>query len=242
MSRIARSIPWRIGPGDSLVLGEARIERREDGDVTACDRYGCVEARVPPYLDVMAAPAPAIQRLLTATPYIYVEFEKRVYIEEGEDYWTLAPIEIEVYVRDTVLTRLSPAPVKFTLIGDVVDGLLARWFKSTIGYDRDELPDVEGTAIVRFIAKTTGVLVPGVGFNAANASFYAGDDGSIYYSLLTVEVDGNILTAKVSDAPPLNGLREVIYPSKKARLAGLLRLMQPFTMKVEVARKSITTQ
>jgi len=236
------SIPWTLRPGERLELGEARIERLPDGDVVACDRYGCAEARVPPEREVKVAPIPAIHRLLAATPHIYVEFERRVFIDSGEDYFTYAPYELEVYVEDTVLTRLSPHRVKFTLIGDVLDGILARWHRGPVEYDESGLPPAgPELAVVRFIVRNTGVLLPGVGFNAANTRFYVDGEGRLYYPLLYVDVESGILTVKVSGEPPKPGLREVAYVAAKPGLTAILQVVQPFRMPVEVVRTSVAT-
>ena len=233
---------WSLKPGSKIELGEAKIERLDNGDVVACDRYGCAEARVPSEREVRVAPIPAIHRLLTATPYIYIEFNRRVFIDAGEDYFTYAPYELEVYVEDTVLTRLSPHKVKFTLIGDVLDGLLARWHRGPVEYDEEGLPPAgPELAIVRFIVRNTGVLLPGVGFNAVNTRFYVDSNGRLYYPLLHVDVEGGILTVKSSGEPPKPGLREVAYVATRPGIAALLQAVQPFRMQVEVVKTSVAT-
>lgn len=235
-------VPWSLGPGDKLELGEARIERLENGDVVACDRHGCAEARVPPEREVRVAPVPAIHRLLAVTPYLYIEFERRVFIDAGEDYFTYAPYELEVYVKDTVLVRLSPHKVKYTLIGDVLDGVLARWHRGPVEYDEEDLPPAgPQLAVVRFIVRNTGVLLPGVGFNAANTRFYVDDQGRLYYPLLHVDVEGGVLSVKSTGEPPKPGLREVAYVAVKPSITALLQAVQPFRMKVEVVKTSVTT-
>jgi len=236
-------VPWVIMPGQWLRIGDVRIERSEDGDVVACDAYGCAEARVPPERPVKAAPIPAVHRLLPATPYIYVEFERRLYIEDGEDYWVLAPYEIEVYAGDLALVRLSPVKVKYTLVGDIVDGILARYYRSYAAYDQHELPDPTGTAVVRFIVRGSSVLLPGIGFNASVTNFYVDERGIIYYPLLEVETDGSIVTVKSTGRPPKPGLREIVRvgTARRTPLPALLQQVQPFTMRVQVVRRSLTT-
>lgn len=236
-------VPWSIGAGQWVQIGEARIERSENGDLRACDRYGCAEARVPRQRIVQAAPIPAIHRVLPATPYIYVEFEKRIYIEDGEDYWALAPYEIEVYVGNLALVRLSPVKVKYTLIGDVVDGTLARYYKSFVAYDQEELPDPTGTAVVRFVVTGSSVLLPGIGFNASVSKFYVDEQGLVYYPNLIVETDGSVVTVKNTGEPPKPGLREIVRvgAARKVSVPAILQQVAPFTMKVQVVRRSLTT-
>ena len=237
-------VPWEIKPGEELVIGEARIRREEDGDVEACDAYGCATARVNPTRKVLAAPIPGIYRLLTATPYLYVEFEKRIHVEPGSTYWTLAPYDIEVYVGHLSLVRLSPVKVKFTLIGDVVDGTLARYYKSVAMFSRDDLPDPVGTAIVAFHVKGENVLLPGIGFNAGISKFFVDSNGMVYYPLLNLESSGIVTTIKNTLKPPLPGLREVVEVSER-KIGGFMSIFQqaaPFIMRVEMVRRVLTTQ
>jgi len=236
-------VPWIIRPGERLEIGEVVVERGENGDVRACDRYGCAEARVPPEREVGAAPIPALYRVLTATPFLYVEFEKRIYIESGEDYWTLAPYEVEVYVGRLALIRLSPVKVKYTLIGDVVDGVLARHHRSPVAFDQEELPDPLGTAVVRFRVKGSSILLPGIGFNAIVSKFFVDEKGTIYYPLLEVETDGSLVTVKNTGQPPKPGLREIsrVGIARRVPLTSLFQQVQPFTMTVQVVRRALTS-
>ncbi len=236
-------VPWSLGPGQWLQIGDVRIERSENGDVVACDRYGCAEARVPRERPVKAAPIPAIHRLLPATPYIYVEFERRIFIDDGEDYWALAPYEVEVYAGNLALVRLSPVKVKYTLVGDVVDGVLARYYRSVAAYDQEELPDPTGTAVIRFVVKGSSVLLPGIGFNASVSTFYVDENGIIYYPLLEVETDGSLVTVKNTGEPPKKGLREIVKVGalRRVSIPALLQQIQPFTMKVQVVKRSLST-
>lgn len=236
-------VPWRIGPGEEIQLGEATIKRTEEGDLEACDRYGCVSARVPPERFVYVVPIPAIYRVLSATPYIYVDFMKRILIEEDEDYWTLAPIELEVYAGELALVRLSPIMVKHTLIGDVLEGVLSRYYKADAVFDEDQLEYKLGTAIVRFIVKGSSVLLPGVGFNASGVEFYVDEQGRLYYPLLEVNVEGGVVNVKRQDKPPKKGLKPVkleSYRSRRVPLPVSLAYATPFTMKVDVVRRYLS--
>jgi len=238
------NVPWRLEPGSWIEIGYIRIERSSNGDLKACDSYGCSEARIPPERMVYAAPIPAVYRVLAATPYIYVEFEREVYIDDGEDYWILAPYEVEVYAGDIAVTRLSPVRVKFTLIGDVVEGILARYYKSMAAYVQEELPDPTGTAVVRFIVRGSSVLLPGIGFNALESKFYVDDSGLIYYPLIEVEAGEGSVTAKNTGRPPKDGVREIVStgPVRRTPIRVLIQQAKSFTMRVEVKKRSLTTQ
>lgn len=231
--------PWVISPGVEFSIGEATIKRELDGDVEACDRYGCARARVTPELEVRGVPIPAVYRLFDGTPYIYVEFEDRLYVEgDGRVYWTLAPYDVEVYVGDVVLVRLSPVKVKFTLIGDVVEGVLARHYKAPVVFRREDLPDPTGTAVVAFRVRGSPVLLPGIGFNASDASLFVDEAGFLYYPLVEVDSDDGVVTAKLTDKPPVGGVKPLVKAKRR-----LLTMQQaaPFMMTVDVVRRRLTS-
>lgn len=233
-------VPWRIGAGQEVRLGDALIRRNDMGDLEACDRYGCVGARVPPKRYVYVVPIPAIYRVLSATPYIYVDFLQRILIEEGEDYWTLAPIELEVYAGELALVRLSPVMVKHTLIGDVVEGILARYYKADAVFDEEQLEYKLGTAIVRLVVRGSSVLLPGIGFNADGVDFYVDEYGRLYYPLLEVNVDRGIVSIRRTEDAPKKGLKPVRFEGFAERRVSIpLSLTSPpsFTMKVDVVRR-----
>ena len=67
-------LPARLEPGSELSLGHARIERRPEGSLEACDPHGCQKLEVRPTVEVRILPAPASRRLLQVN-HVYVEFE-----------------------------------------------------------------------------------------------------------------------------------------------------------------------
>ena len=232
--------PWKIMPGEELRLADARITREPNGDLEACDRYGCASARVPPERPVYAVPIPAVYRVLPATPFIYVDFDKRIFVEQGEDYWITAPFEIEVYAGDLALIRLSPIKVKYTLIGDVIEGTLARYFRSDAVFDFEDLKYEEHTAIIRFFVRGSSVLLPGIGFRAAGVEFYVDDKGRIYYPMIEVTVSNGNVSVKTTNRPPIPGLKPVVltrYARPKRVLAFTQAYSPSFEMKVDVVKR-----
>jgi len=234
------SAPWKIEPGERLALGKATITREQNGDLTACDMYGCASARVPPERDVYAVPIPGIYRVLPVTPFIYVDFTKRIFVEQGEDYWITAPYEIEVYIGDLALTRLSPVIVKHTLVGDIIEGILARYYKSDAVFDFEDLKYDGYTAIVRFFVRGASVLLPGIGFKAEGVELYVDKEGRVFYPLVEVSVENDFVTAKTTNRPPIPGLQPVRF----ARYAKPRRMLpiahsysQNFSMRVDVVRR-----
>ena len=232
-------LPLRLAPGTSVTIGDARAELSPDGSFKACDRYDCAEALVPTDVPVVMVPVPAIYRLLAVTPFIYIEFNRRAHVDADErTYWTLAPIELEVNIDNLTLVRLSPLRVKFTLVGQVADGIIARYFKAPIARSPTDLPYIPGTALLCFKVSGTSALLPGIGFNASQAVLYADDEGRLYYSVLQATTDGENLTVKTDTHPPIRTLRYVAsHPHKRHSLG----LTTSFSMKIEVVRPRHTT-
>ncbi|MET1128363.1 MAG: DUF432 domain-containing protein [Thermoproteota archaeon] len=231
-------LPARLQPGSLLEVGEAGIELKSDGSFKACDRYGCAEALVPPGVPVDIVPVPAIYRLLTATSFIYVEFDRRVHVGgEGESlYWTLAPFELEVNIDGLTLIRLAPVKVKFTLIGTVTEGTLARYFKAPVARSPEELPEIPGTALLGFKVAGTSALLPGIGFNAAVATFFADRSGVLYYPLVSVKTDGESVAARTTSDPPKDGLVPIFPGERRLLPFPFTQQAAPFTMTIEVVR------
>jgi hypothetical protein len=236
-------LPARLEPGSLLEVGEARIELKSDGSFRACDRYGCAEALVPPGVPVDVVPVPAIYRLLTATSFIYVEFDRRVHVggESESLYWTLAPFELEVNIDGLTLIRLAPVKVKFTLIGTLTEGTLARYFKAPVARSPEELPEIPGTALLGFKVTGTSALLPGIGFNAAVATFFADRSGVLYYPLVSVKTDGESVIARTTSDLPRDGLAPIFPGERRLSLFSFVQQAAPFTMTIEVVRPRHTT-
>ncbi len=219
--------PFRLKNGMEARVGEAVVTYRDEV-VRACDNYGCAEAYAGDDAVVEVKPVPAVHRLKKFSPFIYIEFEKRLYIRSGEARWVLVPIDLEVYIGTSLLTVLSPARVKYTLLGDVLGGTVCRYARSQV-YRIPPQGLRVGYAILGFRLKSKeDALLPGIGFNALKSSIYRDQRGQLYYSLVAVEVEGDRLTARVQDKPPAPGLQQVYRPKHVA--LSVMQQLQPFTM------------
>ncbi len=232
-------LPLRLKRGDSIEIGEARIEYKDDGVLVACDRYGCARAVVEEEEFVDIEPVPSIYRLYMETTYIYVDFTDRVYVSgKNEIYWTLAPIELEIGVNGVALIRLAPSKIKLTLIGDLIEGFIARYYKAPIVHKLENLEVVDGAAIVGFRVKGDPVFLPGIGFNAGLVTFYRDQRGNLYYPLITVSTSGRVVSSRPIDSPPLENLTAVsTRRADRTRLFSLAQSTPPFVMSIEVIRR-----
>ncbi|RUM47502.1 MAG: hypothetical protein DSY37_02305 [Hyperthermus sp.] len=226
MSMEGEGYPRSLEPGSSLRLAEASISFSASGLLEACDPYGCVRARVRD--TVLVEPVPGVLRPRPLTGCIYVEFEESYIHPGGEaDAWMLAPYELAVVYRDTVIARLTPLPAKFTLIGDIVDGTLCRHSRSKLAWSPEDASSLlaPGLGLVRVRFRGEPANVPGVGFYAATLPLYTDGGSKIYYPLVEAVLERNVATIKSTSEPPLKGLR--VAQRGKRPLIFLPTLTQP---------------
>ena len=82
----------------------------------------------------------------TLTPYLLIEFEKKLLVEPkgSQRLFVTFPVDIGVLIRVNkevkVVDSMSLAPQKFTLYGDPKQGLICKYWKSSV-YDTMPAPD-----------------------------------------------------------------------------------------------------
>ncbi len=199
------------------------MERQPDGALRACDPHGCVEVSAKPEVKVVVVPLPAGRRLLRVS-HVYVEFERPVYAEPGDTVWFYAPVELEVRVGRVPVATLATSRVKYTLIGDVIDGIICRHHGSpaSLGGPPGEPPPGTALAAVRVTGE------PGVHGGAglvSDSRLYRDDSGNIYYEMHEVSVDSGLASVKARGEPPRPALKLVWRPATRPlRLAQVEQL------------------
>jgi hypothetical protein len=218
-------LPAKLEPGEELAVGQARLERSSNGVLEACDPYGCSRLNVRPSVEVRVLPAPASRRLLQVT-HVYVEFESPIHARDGDVVWFHAPIELEVVVDGIPALRLAPIPVKYTLVGDVVDGIVCRYYKSPARLETPPGEHPPGTALAALRVIGDPAILPGGGVGVYASRLYRDGEGTLYYSLQRLEVEGVNATLRPTQNPPLEGVREVRRPMRRVpRLQQALQLL-----------------
>ena len=208
--RGAALFPRKLGPGEREVIGDAVVEYGEDGLLRACDPHGCSVVRVPRRVLVDVEPVPGIARPRPLTSCIYVEFTDPFMHTGGRgELWFLAPYEVAVDIDDKIIARVTPVKAKFTLVGDIVEGTVCRYYRGPVFAGREEALEARrpGLALVKAVLEGGPAKLPGVGFHAATLPLYTDDEARIYYPVVEVEVEKGFLEVKSSSAPPVKGLR-----------------------------------
>lgn len=196
-----------ITPGTSLSLCGVRIIYSEDGVLRACDEYKCEEVYVEGVVGYR--PAPPIYSPFRISDAVYIEFDKKILVKRGDVIWTHAPLEIVLYHNNSILARLSPGRVKYTLVGNLVEGVIARYAKSKVakGFPIENKDPCKAN-IAFYIAQGEDTI-KGVPFNAAYSYLYVDSKGTIFYSLVEVYIKDTIIESRTTSKPPMEGLERL---------------------------------
>ncbi len=204
------TLPSPLRPGMEVEYGYARIILDERGRLEACDPYGCVSIRIPLGDEVYIEPVPAIARPQQLTGCLYVEFTEPIAFSGGKSsLWFLAPFELAITHKDRIVTRVSPTKVKFTVVGDIVDGVVCRYYKSVAGFSRGDITDhvKPGLGFVKVDVEGEAATIPGIGFYVAGLPLYVDNEDFIYYPRVEAGVSEGVVQNKTTTDPPLRGLK-----------------------------------
>ncbi len=221
--------PATVRPGERLEYGLMTVEYRSNGDLEVCDPYGCDSFHVASREPVNLQPVVAVNRPSRVADCIYIELERSLAVNGTLTLWVLAPFELATTVSNTVLGVYTPVKAKYTIVGDIVDGYLCRYYRSLATADEGSLEAGEGEALLEVDVKGHGVL-KGVGFYAAQAKLYRSNK-AILYSRLAVNVSSTHAEARFAGAPRVYRIRLVEVPGIRVR-GPVMGLQQVFTIPV----------
>ncbi|BEP17884.1 hypothetical protein PYJP_12360 [Pyrofollis japonicus] len=206
--------------GDSRAIGECRLAYSVDGVFEFCDPFGCRRALLTEHDTVYADLVPPLYRPQPLTSCIYLEFSDPVIIgAKTTTLWATAPYELLIHVNDTAIAYVSPFKVKYTLVGDVIDGTVCRHHRSRAWLSLEEALRSAGIyALVRIDVSGVEGIIPGIGFNAALTELYIDDEGRLFYPILVARREPRHVAARLSSERPLAGVRRVWQASRKLRV------------------------
>jgi len=193
-----------------LEICDARLEYDPETRIlVACDRYGCSEVETPEPLALL--PAPPILRPFTLTQVVYVEFERRVFVEKGETVWVKVPIDIEIARRGRPIARLSTGKAKYRLVGSLVEGVIARNVRSSVWRSP---PGEAGEcwALAAITIQKGADAVEGIPFNAGSSYIYRGEGDQLYLSKVLATITPQTIDTRTTKDSPLPGLKRIRGP------------------------------
>ncbi|WP_194840487.1 DUF432 domain-containing protein [Hyperthermus butylicus] len=197
---------FELKPGSTLEYGLVRANYTENGELEVCDPYGCTRARILGSTRVGLQPVAPVHRPSRISNCIYLEFPEPLVVHSGTHIWAVVPFDLAVMTRSVVIGYVAPLRVKYTLIGDIVDGNICRYYRTRIAKEPAVLKLEPGEAVMEIMFRGEEASLSGVGFHIAGLQFYS--DGSIiYYPRLEVVVSGQRAESKLSGRPNVEDLR-----------------------------------
>ncbi len=214
----------KLKPGDQLEKCMIRVEYDKNGILKACDPYRCDEVLVGGEIKFIVAPAIASPFRISSA--IYVEFERSVFANKGDVLWATSPLELVIYKKNKPILNLPLTESKYTLVGSLVEGVIARYHRSQVNKNKEiDITHDDCVAKIAFYITQGSDKIKGVPFNAAHSVIYVDKENIPYYSLVEVSVKDSILESKTTGKPPKEGLKILRKP--ETGRTGLFSLSAP---------------
>lgn len=183
-----------------LEIGEAVIAKVERKLILR-DRYSYEEFMVSSDEDVELEPAPPIHVPKKIASHLMLSFEKPIVVRGASEFWVEAPYEVAVKIGGKILKYLSPVKVKHALYGDIVDGIICRFFKSGVSESPTEREEV---AKCKVIVEGGGVgTIKRLVLPVENLMLYK-VGRKVYYEVVKVEVEPEIARVTLTREPPVD--------------------------------------
>ena len=194
-----------IGEKAEIAIGEARIRR--DGEVLALeDPYSSETFVLRADEKVVLAPAPPLHVPQKVATHLLIELERPLIASEPAEFWVEAPYEIAVKVEGETIKYLSPVRVKHSLYGDIVDGVVCRYYRS--GVYREPPQRLETASCKVTVEGEEARVLRKLVLPVENLRLYVWD-GRVYYEEAKVELEPDLIRVVMTRHPPL---REISTP------------------------------
>jgi len=213
-------LPASLKKGDSLVYGLFKAAFNDNGILELCDPYGCAKYKLS--VDTVSLyPTYPVNRPLPLANCVYIELEEQLVVDGERDFWVKAPFDIVVFSGGVELGVFTPTKVKYTLVGDVSEGDICRYYRS-LAFDELEACTLNpGEALVYVKVKGTGII-KATGFYARSVNIYVDEHGRVYYDRLHAKIAQSIVEFEPAGAPLIPGLTGIAYTAYSAKLLPLL--------------------
>jgi hypothetical protein len=200
-----------VTEGSRLVIGEAVIER-SNGKLVLSDRYSKSTYLVGKDAEVKLVPAPPFNVPQRVSDYLMMVFKTPLVVTDKMTLWVEGPYEIAVVVEGSIVKYLSPIKVKHALYGDVVDGLVCRYFETPILNEPFGKTTVASSKIILEgeVTKEVNKLVIPI----KDLRFFE-SNGRFYYEVIEAELNEESIDIELTREPPIPNaipIRKVVHP------------------------------
>jgi len=200
-----------VKPGSKLRVGVVEVVR-DKGLLTIKDPYSRLEYLVSDDLEVSLLPVPPIHVPLKLSKYLYIKIRNPVIVGKDLDLWVKVPYELAVVVNKELVGVVTPFKVKHILHGNVVDGLVCRYYESKAYSGEPGDVGIEALAKVRVVTNGKPVVLKYVIVPAENLIFYE-VRGRYYYEVLRSRRTPVGFFADLTRLPPVEEGVEVARPN-----------------------------
>jgi hypothetical protein len=151
-----------ISEGQELRVGDAIISF-SDGELIMKDKYHEERLKVRGHPNIVVEPIPPLYIPKRLTDCLVLALRDPI-LMKGEDVLRLtAPYELRVIADNTLITRLSPFKVKYTVIGHPAEGEVCRWYPTELVEGENEANSyIEVSPSFNESAKISGLIVEDV--------------------------------------------------------------------------------
>lgn len=164
------------------------------------------------------------------SPYLLIELEKPVLIapKKTQKLFLLFPVEIGVFLEsenDTkVIDCFSLTKQKYTLYGDPHNGLICKYYKSTVFYERPEYIECKQGILQLTISNSNleWAEVTKVVFDVSGMKLFYKGTKVISSATLSIRLGGIVETEFSEDTSEVNMQKAIeLYPVNKLRIGSI---------------------
>jgi len=183
-------------------VGAAEIIKRGT-ELRIRDPYKDVVYRVEEDSSIDLVPVSPLHVPTKITNCLYLKLIRPLVISRGGEFWVKAPYELAVTVDGTAVDVVTPFKVKYALHGDVVDGVICRYFETDVF---DKMPDEGPEALMKVVFEKTPsttlysyVVVP---IEGAEIFEY---EGKYFFETVKVRKETAGIFGYLTKSPPIEG-------------------------------------
>jgi len=183
-------------------VGAAEIIK-QGSELRVRDPYKDVVYRVEKNSTVDLIPVPPLHVPAKITNCLYLKLVRPLVISKGGEFWVKAPYELAVTVDGTVVDVVTPFRVKYALHGDVIDGVICRYFETDVF---DEIPSEGFEALMKVVFEKTPsatlysyIVVP---IEGADIFEY---EGRYFFETVKVRKEAAGIFGYPTKSPPVEG-------------------------------------
>lgn len=195
---------------DELRVGLARVAKHA-GRVVVEDPYVKEEFTLVTDVPINVEPVLPAHVPVRLAECIYLDLGTPIVVSGTASIWVTIPYELRVAAGEKVLKVLSPFKVKHTVVGTPYEGVVCRWFKSTVISNPNAWEGAEG--LVKIVVESpTPEVVKGIYARLSILKLYVreGQRLSVFYGTMKGSVRDNVMyVSNVEGQPPVEGLKEV---------------------------------